>query len=102
MREVEGRARDHATKDGLIGREIKGKTVGIVGLGKIGTRSAELLHVLGAKVVSSSRSIHRDAPDYVEQISLQELLKRSDIVILHCPLNDSTRGLIGEKELQLM
>ena len=102
MREVEARARSLGTKDGLVGSEVRGKTVGIVGLGKIGTRSAEIFHALGAKIVSTSRSVHADAPDYVEQTDLENLLKVSDIVLLHVPLNDSTRGLIGEKELKLM
>ena len=102
MREVEARCRDNKTKDGLVGYEVKGKTVGIVGLGKIGTRSAELFHAMGADILASSRSVHADAPDYVKQVALDELLAASDIVILHCPLNDSTRGLINKDTLKLM
>lgn len=102
MREVEARCRDGKTKDGLVGYEVKGKTVGIVGLGKIGTRSAELFHVMGADILASSRSVHADAPDYVKQVALEELLAASDIVILHTPLNDSTRGLINKDTLKLM
>lgn len=102
LRSVEDRCREGGTKDGLVGNEIKGKTVGIIGLGKIGTRCAELFHAFGAKILSSSRTKHADAPDYVEQVSLEELLKNSDIVTLHCPLNDSTRGLIDREKLSLM
>lgn len=102
MREVEARCRGNKTKDGLVGYEVKGKTVGIVGLGKIGTRSAELFHAMGADILASSRSVHADAPDYVKQVALEELLAASDIVILHCPLNDSTRGLINKETLKLM
>lgn len=102
MREVEARCRDGKTKDGLVGYEVKGRTVGIVGLGKIGTRSAELFHAMGADILASSRSVHADAPDYVKQVALEELLAASDIVILHCPLNDSTRGLINKETLKLM
>lgn len=102
MREVEARCRDGKTKDSLVGYEVKGKTVGIVGLGKIGTRSAELFHAMGADILASSRSVHADAPDYVKQVALEELLAASDIVILHCPLNDSTRGLINKDTLKLM
>lgn len=102
MREVEARCRGNKTKDGLVGYEVKGKTVGIVGLGKIGTRSAELFHAMGADILASSRSVHADAPDYVKQVALEELLAASDIVILHCPLNDSTRGLINKDTLKLM
>ncbi len=102
LRAVEDRCRTGGTKDGLVGWEIKGKTVGIVGLGKIGTRSAELFHAFGAKILAHSRSIHADAPDYVEQVGLEALLRRADLVALHCPLNDSTRGLIGAAELAMM
>ena len=102
LRAVEDRCRAGGTKDGLVGWELKGKTVGIVGLGKIGTRTAELFHAFGAKLLAHSRTVHADAPDDVEQVGLEELLRRADIVALHCPLNDATRGLIGEAELALM
>ena len=102
LRAVEDRCRTGGTKDGLVGWEIKGKTVGIVGLGKIGTRSAELFHAFGAKILASSRSVHKDAPDYVEQTNLEDLLRRSDLVVLHCPLNDTTRNLINAERLALM
>ena len=102
MSAVEARCRAGQTKDGLIGSELKGKTVGIVGLGKIGSRSAELFHAFGCKVLANSRSRKEGAPDYIDQVSLDELLKASDIVVLHCPLNDSTRGMIGAEKLALM
>ncbi len=102
IREVEDRCRAGGTKDGLVGWEICGKTVGIIGLGKIGSRTAQLFHAFGATILASSRSVHRDAPDYIAQVDRDELLRRSDIVILHCPLNDSTRGMIGRKELAEM
>ena len=102
LRAVEDRCRNGGTKDGLLGWEIKGKTVGIVGLGKIGTRSAELFHAFGAEIIANSRSVHKVAPDYVEQTKLEDLLRRSDLVVLHCPMNDSTRNLINAERLALM
>jgi len=89
-------------RNGRVGFEIKGRTVGIVGYGQIGSRSAELFHAFGASILANATHIHEDAPDYVEQVSLDELLTRSDIVVLHCPLNDSTRGLINAEKLNLM
>ena len=89
---VEQRCRTGGTKDGLVGFELAGKTVGIVGLGKIGSRTAELFHALGCPILAHSRTVHADAPAYVRQVSLEELLAQSDLVALHCPLNDSTRG----------
>ncbi len=99
---VEARCRAGQTKDGLIGSELKCKTVGIIGYGKIGSRSGELFHAFGCKVLAQSRSYHADVPAYVEQVSQEELLKRSDIVVLHCPLNDSTRGMINAEKLAMM
>lgn len=99
---VEARCRAGGTKDGLVGWELQGKTVGIVGLGKIGSRTAALAHAFGCPVLAHSRTRHADAPDYIEQVELDELLRRSDIVVLHCPLNDSTRGLINTEKLALM
>ena len=102
LRQVEDRCREGKTKDGLVGCELKGKTVGIIGLGKIGSRTAELLHAFGATVLAKSKSEHTDLPDYVKQVSQEELLRESDIVVLHCPLNDSTRGMIDKDALAMM
>lgn len=102
MRQVEDRCREGKDKTGLVGWEIKGKTVGIIGLGNIGSRTAELFHAFGATVLAQSRSKHADAPAWIEQVSQEDLLKRSDIVVLHCPLNDSTRGMINAAKLALM
>ena len=99
---VEARCREGLTKDGLVGWELKGKTVGIIGFGKIGRRSAELFHAFGCKVLAHSRTVKPDAPDYVQQIALDELLAQSDIIVLHCPLNDSTRGMINADKLAMM
>ncbi len=100
--QVEDRCRRGLTKDGLVGCELKGKTVGIIGLGKIGKRSAELYHAFGCEILASSRNIHQDWPAYIQQVSREELLQRADVVILHCPLNDSTRGMIDKAALESM
>lgn len=102
LRQVEDRCRAGGTKDGLVGWELKGKTVGIIGLGKIGSRTAQLFHVFGCQVLAQSRTRHDDAPDFIQQVSQEELLRQSDIVVLHCPLNDSTRGLINGEKLAMM
>lgn len=100
--QVEQRCRAGQTKDGLVGSEIKGKTVGIIGYGNIGRRTGELFHAFGARILAQSRHHHDDSPEYVTQVSQEMLLKESDIVILHCPLNDSTRGMIDKDKLALM
>ena len=102
MREVEERCREGKTKDGLVGWELKGKTVGIIGLGKIGSRTAELFNAFGCRILAQSRTVHKEVPAYVEQVTQEELLASADIVVLHCPLNDSTRGMINAEKLSMM
>lgn len=89
-----------STKDGLVGFELEGKTFGIVGLGAIGQRVAKIANAFGCKVIAYNRS--QKNIDGVKQVSMEELLKTSDIVSLHVPQTDETIGLIGEKELALM
>ena len=97
------RIRQGGSRGTFLGRELRGKTVGIVGTGAIGTETARLLLAFGAKVLAWSRTRRPEvAAMGVEYVSLNELLQRSDIVSLHVPLNDETRGIIGEKELALM
>ena len=102
IHQLDNRCREGKDKSGLLGWEIKDKIVGIIGLGRIGTRTAELFHALGADILANSRSYHNNAPSYINQVALDELLRRSDIVILHCPLNDSTKGLMDKANLEKM
>ena len=99
---VEMRCRTGGTKDGLVGWELKNKTIGIIGLGNIGRRTAEVFRAFGCTVLAQSRTHHADAPEFVHQVSQEELLKKSDVVVLHCPLNDSTRGMINAEKLAMM
>ena len=100
--QVEARVRAGGTKAGLVGGELKGRTVGIIGYGRIGRRTGELLHAFGCNILAQCRRVHDDLPEYAELVSQEELLRRSDIVVLHCPLNDSTRGMIDYAKLSLM
>ncbi len=90
------------TKDGLVGFDLAGKTVGIIGLGAIGTYTARLLKAFGCRLLSPDRGKSVPADLEIELCSMEELLKNSDIVTLHCPLNENTRGLIGTAELEMM
>ena len=87
----------------FLGRELSGKTVGIIGTGAIGTATARLLLAFGAKVIAWSRT-ERPAVKAmgVEYVPMDTLLQQSDIVSLHVPLCDETRNLISERELALM
>ena len=100
--QVTERCRSGGTKDGLVGTELSGKTVGIVGVGAIGTRVAELCHAFGCKVLGNKRHVTGQEPAFIEFVPLDELLERSDIVSLHTPLNDSTKGLINAASIEKM
>lgn len=100
--QVEERCRQGKTKDGLVGFELQGKTVGIVGVGAIGQRTAKLCDAFGCKVLGYKRHITGNEPSYIEFVSLDELLSRSDIVSLHCPLNDESRHLINKESIAKM
>lgn len=95
------RCRSGGTKDGLVGNLLCSKTVGIVGAGAIGKRVAALCRAFGCSVLAFSRSAVSD-PAIDAQVSLDELLQRADIVSLHCPLTEQTRGMIGREQLAQM
>lgn len=80
-------------------RELRGRIFGVVGWGELGRASARIAEAFGMRVVIANR---RGAPPQPGRMDLDELLAQADIVSLHCPLTDSTRGLIGARELDLM
>ena len=81
--------------------ELSGKNIGIIGLGNIGSRVAKVAEAFGMKVSYYSTSGTSHNQDY-PSVPLEQLLKESDIVSIHAPLNERTLGLIGEKELRVM
>ena len=100
--QVEARCREGKTKDGLVGSELMGKTVGIIGTGAIGLRTARLFHAFGCTILGYKRHESKTNLDFIEQVSLDELLSRSDIVSLHCPLNDDSHHLINKETISKM
>jgi glycerate dehydrogenase len=80
-------------------RELAGRTLGIVGWGDLGGAVAKIGEALGMRVVVANRP---GAAPLAGRLSLPELLATADIVSLHCPLTEATRGLIGARELALM
>jgi glycerate dehydrogenase len=81
--------------------ELRGKTLGIVGLGTLGSAVAEVAGAFGMRVIAMRRSGDSPATD-VERVGLDELLERSDIVSLHCPINADTENLINADTLRKM
>ena len=83
----------------MLGRGLAGRMLGVVGLGRIGSEVARLGEVLGLEVVYAART-PRDVP--YDRLPLGKLLARAEVVSLHVPLTEETRGLIGAAELGLM
>ncbi len=81
--------------------ELAGKTWGIIGLGEIGRGVAEVAKLFSCNILYYSTSGKNDNPTY-EQVELDTLLEKSDIVSIHAPLNERTNNLIGERELRRM
>lgn len=81
--------------------ELAGKTIGIIGMGNIGTGVAKVAEAFGMKVCYFSTSGTSHCTEY-PSLPLETLLAESDIVSIHAPLNERTNGLISEKELSLM
>lgn len=95
--------RAQGTAAGLVGGEIAGKTVGIIGCGRIGFMAAKLFKAFGAKVVAYARHERDEVKAAgIEYVDLETLLAQSDIISLHTPNNASTRGLIGAEQIALM
>ena len=84
----------------FIGFDLKGKTLGVIGMGNIGTIVARLGAALGMSVVAFNRSPKN--VNGVKMVAFDELLKISDVISLHLPLSSDTRDLISDKEFKLM
>ncbi len=82
--------------------ELAGKTLGIVGLGNIGSRVAAIAQAFGMKVVAYTIKDANNLPVGVEKRSMEDLLRESDVVSLHCPLTPDTHHLICSETLQRM
>src|SRR6195952_4475409 len=99
------RREPNVNRNALIGNEIQGKTIGIIGIGNVGRRLAELCKGLfGMKVlaydpyVSGAEVTARGG----EKVELDDLLRRSDFVSINCPLTKDNRGMIGARQFALM
>ena len=82
--------------------ELAGKTMGIVGLGHIGRRVAEIALAFGMQVKAMTSKKAEELPAGIQKAELQSLLASSDVVSLHCPLTEGTRHLIHRETLRLM
>ena len=82
--------------------ELAGKTLGILGLGDIGQRVAQIGLAFGMNVIAHRKNFSKSSIDGVELVSLSELFKRSDVLSLHCPLTTDTQGVINKANIETM
>ncbi|KAF1019754.1 MAG: Hydroxypyruvate reductase [Paracidovorax wautersii] len=102
-RYLRGGARDFSRED-LMGHELRGRTIGLVGVGEAGRRVAALARAFGMQVIGTDPAFDTTqlAARGAEAVSLGELLRRADIVSLHCPRNASTLGLMDGQAFAAM
>src|SRR3989344_3671473 len=98
---IEKTKRGNFSLDGLRGFDLKGKTIGIIGLGHIGEHVARIANGLEMKILVSTPEKNKklERKYCLKYTSLKNLLKNSDIITLHCPLNKKTHHLINEKNI---
>lgn len=95
--------RRSGTKDGLVGTELYGKTLGVIGAGKIGSTVMKIALAFGCKVMAYSRTVKPELQAMgVIFVSLEQLMAESDIVSIHVPQNDTTKGMINARLIGLM
>lgn len=82
--------------------ELQGKTFGIIGFGRIGRAVGMIAKAMGMKVIAYNRSRHPDGEAIGEYVNLEQLLRESDIISLHCPLTQENAGLINNETLSIM
>jgi D-lactate dehydrogenase len=89
--------------DRLTGFDLYGKTVGVIGTGKIGECFARIMHGLGCKVIAFDIFINKELEGVgIKYFSLRDVLEQSNIVSLHCPLTEQTKHLINKDTLEIM
>ena len=92
------------TRSKFIGVEIRGKTLGVIGLGNVGSEVAKRAHGLEMEVIAFDPVVSEERAELfnVQLVPLDVLLERADFITVHVPLVDATRGLIGARELAMM
>ena len=82
--------------------ELSGKTMGIIGFGRIGQATGRIARAMGMEVLAYSRSVREEAKALAEYVDLDSLLARSDVIVLHCPLFPETEGIINKANIAKM
>ena len=88
--------------NGLMGMNFHGKTAGIIGTGKIGAAMARICHGFGMKIIAYDVFENPSIKEFTTYVTLDELLAKSDLISLHCPLMDSTYHMINRESIKKM
>lgn len=100
---LDGNIRQGGARGSFLGRELHGKTVGVIGTGAIGIATIKLLKAFGCEILAYSRSQRQEVLDLgVKYCNLEALMRESDIVTLHVPLNEQTHHLVGKEQIAMM
>jgi len=89
-------------KKSYVGVELLGKTLGVIGLGRIGKETAKIASAIGMNVIYNSRSGAKPGFEDFEYVSKRELLERSDFITLHMPKAKGSEAVLGKKEFDMM
>jgi phosphoglycerate dehydrogenase-like enzyme len=94
----------HGEWESRVGTELSGKTLGVLGLGRVGTRVADIGRALGMTVVAAGPTLtaERARKTGVERVEVEQLFSQSDVVTVHLRLGDTTRGIVGRELLARM
>lgn len=82
--------------------ELAGKTLGIIGFGRIGRAVGRIARAMGMDVIAYNRSRHPEGEEIGEYVDFETLLRRSDIISLHCPLTEDNTGIINQTSIEKM
>ncbi len=82
--------------------ELAGKTIGIVGLGNTGMATANIAMAFGMKVIAFTSKDDEQIPQGIKSVEMEQIFEESDVITLHCPLNDSTHHLVNKDKINVM
>ncbi|MFW5994382.1 MAG: 2-hydroxyacid dehydrogenase [Halanaerobiaceae bacterium] len=103
IKDCDQATRGSKTRAGLIGNELAGKNFGIIGFGSIGQKTARIAKAFGCKLLVDNHKEHAAGVELgVEYLDIDEVMAKSDIISLHVPLKEATKGLIDAQKIGLM
>lgn len=90
------------TLQGVQGKELGAMTLGLFGTGKLGIKTAEILHAMGCTILASSPHEKEEAKPYVTYTTQDEVFRKADLLFFHCVLNDATRQMVNRESIAKM